>query len=220
MGTTVATNALLERNGEETVLLITKGFKDLLFIGNQARPNIFDIEIVSPSVLYSHIIEVEERVTLVSNPDKTDSVVKGLTGEWVKIIKKLDIELLKKQLQQVPKHIKSVAICLLHSYTFLDHELEIEKLCKKIGFDHIALSSQTSPMIKVVPRGTSTSADAYLTPCIKAYLNSFFAGFDDNIHKTVKVEFMQSDGGLVNVNKFNGFRAILSGPAGFLLSDL
>ncbi len=116
--------------------------------------------------------------------------------------------------------IESVAICFMHAFTYPDHEKQIETLCKTMGFKNITLSSQTSPMIKIVPRGTSTTADAYLTPGIKTYLNSFFSGFDKGIREQVgnkppvKVEFMQSDGGLVNANDFNGFKAILSGPAG------
>ncbi|KAI8924480.1 Hydantoinase B/oxoprolinase-domain-containing protein [Entophlyctis helioformis] len=236
MGTTVATNALLERKGERTALLITAGFKDLLHIGNQSRPNIFDLSINAPDVLYERVIEVDERVTLVGFsavssgmavdvPKDDPSYVKGVTGEWVHILKRPDTAMLEEPLKALIRDgIKSIAICLIHSFTFPDHERQLGDLCKSLGFENVTLSSATMPMIKMVPRGTSTTADAYLTPCIKKYLEGFFAGFDDGIrqssaessegHRGVRVEFMQSDGGLVHVDGFNGFRAILSGPAG------
>lgn len=233
MGTTVATNALLERKGERTALLITKGFKDLLHIGNQARPNIFDISIAAPSVLYESVIEIDERVTLVgyssvssgmevSIPPNDPNYVKGITGEWVHISVRPDMSAIEMQLKELYfTGIRSLAIALMHSYTFPAHELLLGDLATRIGFTYIALSHKTSPMIKIVPRGTSATADAYLTPCIQTYLDGFFSGFDKRINQAgpdgkypVSVQFMQSDGGLVNTNNFNGFRAILSGPAG------
>ena len=233
MGTTVATNALLERKGEPTVLLITKGFQDLLRIGNQARPNLFDLSIKTPDVLFEQVIQVPERVTLVgyssthsgmssvSIPPNDPSFVRGITGEWVHIIEPLNESWMEKELIKVrASGIKSVAICLIHAYTFQKHEERLEEMCRNLGFTQISVSSKTSPMIKIVPRGTSTTADAYLTPGIKTYLNSFFSGFDKGVQEKmngkppVKVEFMQSDGGLVDVHGFNGFKAILSGPAG------
>jgi 5-oxoprolinase (ATP-hydrolysing) len=232
MGTTVATNALLERKGERFVLLITQGFRDLLRIGNQSRPNLFDLSIADPNVLFEDVIEVKERVTLVGYtsvpsgmnveiPKNDPSYIKGITGEWIHVLQKPDLKHLEIQLKLArTRNIKSVAICLLHSYTFQDHEKQIANLCKKLGFENVTLSCETSPMIKIVPRGTSATADAYLTPGIRTYLESFFSGFDDGLLKEkngkppVKVEFMQSDGGLVDAKNFNGFRAILSGPAG------
>ncbi|CAG8570843.1 4023_t:CDS:10 [Paraglomus occultum] len=217
MGTTVATNALLERKGEKCALLITKGFKDLLLIGNQSRPKIFDLAIQKPSVLYEKVVEVDERVSLVGdeafNGNSTD-IVQGLTGEYIKILKKPDHEQVKKDLQDLfDDGFRSLAICLVHSYTFQAHERVIGELASTIGFTHISLSSSIMPMIKIVPRGTSSTADAYLTPCIKKYVNGFVSGFDENLEKNTRLEFMQSDGGLVPVDKFSGFRAILSGPA-------
>lgn len=232
MGTTVATNALLERKGEKTALLITQGFKDLLKIGNQSRPNIFDLSIDKPDVLFERVVEVPERVTLVGYssvqsgmevdiPSGDPTFVQGVTGEWVHILKELDLVYMEKELKKIRlAGIKSVAICLIHSFIFNKHELLLEALSKKLGFSNISVSCKTSPMVKMVPRGTSTTADAYLTPGIKEYLNSFFSGFDEGILEPingkdrVKVEFMQSDGGLVDHKKFNGFKAILSGPAG------
>ncbi|KAI8911035.1 Hydantoinase B/oxoprolinase-domain-containing protein [Gorgonomyces haynaldii] len=231
MGTTVATNALLERKGARTVLLTTKGFKDLLHIGNQSRPDIFDISISKPDVLYEQVLEVDERVTLVGFTAVTDrplvipkddpSYVKGVSGEWVRIIKKPDLTKIEHKLRNLlSMGITSVAICFIHSFTFPEHEILVEQLCRKLGFEHVARSSDTSPMVKMVPRGTSATADGYLTPVIKQYLKSFFSGFDKKIQEKVdgkypvKIEFMQSDGGLVHVDNFDGYRAILSGPAG------
>ncbi|XP_041454379.1 5-oxoprolinase-like isoform X2 [Lytechinus variegatus] len=219
MGTTVATNALLERKGERMALVITKGFRDLLHIGNQARPKIFDLEIVCPEVLYEEVIEVKERMVI--QQDKcglphqefaqtfTSSTSEKLI-EWDPI----DKDTLKADLQRVlDKGIKSLAVVLMHSYMFEDHEREIGELALSMGFTHVSLSGSIMPMVRIVPRGFTACADAYLTPCIKSYLNSFSAGFKDNL-KDTQVLFMQSDGGLTPMDKFNGSRAILSGPAG------
>ncbi|KAG0246141.1 hypothetical protein BGX31_004330 [Mortierella sp. GBA43] len=226
MGTTVATNALLERKGQRCALLISKGFKDLLLIGNQSRPRIFDLSITKPDVLYQAVVEVEERVTLVGytsspmgiveNIDPNDpTYVKGISGEYVHILQKPDLGIVRKQLQDLyDQGFRSIAVCLLHSYTFVEHEQAVGALAKEIGFTDISLSSAIMPMIKMVPRGTSATADAYLTPCIKTYVDGFVSGFDENLTKNVSLQFMQSDGGLVPVNRFSGLRAILSGPAG------
>ncbi|KFH66782.1 5-oxoprolinase (ATP-hydrolysing) [Podila verticillata NRRL 6337] len=226
MGTTVATNALLERKGERCALLITKGFKDLLLIGNQSRPKIFDLSITKPDVLYQTVVEVEERVTLVGytsspmgiveNIDLNDpSYIKGISGEYVHVLQRPDLAKIKGQLQELYQEgYRSIAVCLLHSYTFVDHEQAVGQLAQEIGFTHISLSSAIMPMIKMVPRGTSATADAYLTPCIKTYVDGFVSGFDKNLTKNVSLQFMQSDGGLVPVSHFSGLRAILSGPAG------
>ncbi|KAG0269772.1 hypothetical protein DFQ27_002188 [Actinomortierella ambigua] len=226
MGTTVATNALLERKGERCALLITKGFKDLLLIGNQSRPKIFDLSITKPDVLYQEVVEVEERVTLIgytSSPaglvedvDVNDpNIVKGISGEYVRIMQRPDLSKVRGHLQELYNNgFRSIAVCLLHSYTFADHEQAIGQLAQEIGFTHISLSSSIMPMIKLVPRGTSATADAYLTPCIKTYVDGFVSGFDEHLTKNVSLQFMQSDGGLVPVGHFSGLRAILSGPAG------
>ncbi|KAI9209509.1 Hydantoinase B/oxoprolinase-domain-containing protein [Polychytrium aggregatum] len=226
MGTTVATNALLERKGEPVALLITKGFKDLLKIGNQSRPKIFDLSITMPDVLFEQVVEVDERVTLVGYtstksgmdvvvPEGDARFVKGITGEWVKILQAPDIESIRKDLQHVyDRGIRSVAICLMHAFTYPEHEKKIGEIAKRIGFTHVSLSSEIMPMIKIVARGTSATADAYLTPCLQRYIQGFFSGFDAGIHTNVRVEFMQSDGGLTPVSGFSGFKAILSGPAG------
>lgn len=237
MGTTVATNALLERKGERCALVTTKGFKDCLVIGNQSRPKIFDLAIQKPEVLYQTVLEVDERVTLedfAENPDRetTDvdnatglDLVRGLSGEVIRIIQRPNDSKVRQDLQNLyDQGYRSIAICLMHSYTFPNHEVHVGKIAKDIGFSHISLSSQLLPMIKLVPRATSATADAYLTPEIRRYIDGFSNGFlgglgaeslkCSNGNNAARCEFMQSDGGLVDVSRFSGLRAILSGPAG------
>ncbi|ORY58448.1 Hydantoinase B/oxoprolinase-domain-containing protein [Pseudomassariella vexata] len=225
MGTTVATNALLERRGERTAFVVTKGLKDLLHIGDQSRPKLFDLAINKPDVLYSKVIEVPERVTLEAStecpslPEATiDGVdlVKGITGETVRILQRIDLEETKQALQSAyDEGYRSVAVCLMHSYTFRDHELAVGKLAADIGFTHISLSAELSPVVKMVPRGHSSTADAYLTPEIKRYISGFESGFEADMRSSgCRCEFMQSDGGLVEFEGLSGLRAILSGPAG------
>ncbi|KAJ9159725.1 hypothetical protein P3X46_025204 [Hevea brasiliensis] len=220
MGTTVATNALLERKGERIALCVTRGFKDLLQIGNQARPNIFDLTVSKPSNLYEEIVEVDERVQLVLNEELVDqnsfsaSVVKGVSGELVRVVKPLDEKALKPLLEGLlEKGISCLAVVLLHSYTFPQHEIAVENLAVSLGFRHVSLSSALSPMVRAVPRGLTASVDAYLTPVIKEYLSGFISRFDDGLGK-VNVLFMQSDGGLAPESRFSGHKAVLSGPAG------
>ncbi|KAK4104194.1 putative oxysterol binding protein [Parathielavia hyrcaniae] len=229
MGTTVATNALLERKGEKIALVVTKGFGDCLVIGNQSRPSIFDLAIRKPDVLYSTVVEVEERVTLedyAEDPErrvnKVDvrvgtadaqgaDLVMGLSGEAVRVLRRPDREAVRAQLQRVfDGGIRSVAVCLMHAYTFPDHEALVGELAREIGFRHVSLSHELMPMIKLVPRATSR------------YISGFQQGFEGGLgtksvrqgSKGARCEFMQSDGGLVDVDKFTGLRAILSGPAG------
>ncbi|OGE54653.1 hypothetical protein PENARI_c005G09950 [Penicillium arizonense] len=241
MGTTVATNALLERKGEKIALVVTKGFKDCLLIGNQSRPKIFDLAIKRPDVLYGEVIEVDERVTLedyAEDPQRNttatvpreqtapeDDVVRGLSSEAVRILKRPSESSVRSQLQKVyDSGIRSIAVCFVHGYTFPDHEALVGRVASEIGFQHVSLSHQLMPMIKLVPRTTSACADAYLTPVIKKYISGFQAGFEGGLGsesvkqeggtKGARCEFMQSDGGLVDVDQFSGLRAILSGPAG------
>ncbi|KAJ1955068.1 hypothetical protein EC988_002085, partial [Linderina pennispora] len=222
MGTTVATNALLERKGEPCALVITKGFHDLLKIGNQARPRIFDLSITKPDVLYQDVVEVDERVTLVgytmdprgvhANVDLTNAI-EGKSGEFVEVLTQPDWDAVRQQLQQVyDSGIRSVAVCLMHSYTFVAHEEQVGRIAKELGFTHITLSSSLVPMIKIVPRAHSATADAYLTPGIRRYVDGFAGGFDAGFSQ-IRVDFMQSDGGLAPVDQFSGLQAILSGPA-------
>ncbi|KAL6907019.1 Hydantoinase B/oxoprolinase domain-containing protein [Trichoderma evansii] len=243
MGTTVATNALLERKGEKIAMVVTKGFKDCLTIGNQSRPKIFDLAIRKPDVLYEQVVEIDERVTLedyAEDPERTvteadaqagtkeaegKDLVRGLSGETVRVLRRPEHDDIRKKLQEVyDSGIRSIAVCLMHGYTFPDHEALIGKIAKEIGFQHISLSHVLMPMVKLVPRATSVCADAYLTPAIRKYIDGFQAGFEGGLGtesvkqekgaRGARCEFMQSDGGLVDVDKFTGLKAILSGPAG------
>lgn len=243
MGTTVATNALLERKGERIAMVVTEGFKDVLEIGNQSRPKIFDLAIRKPDVLYEKVLEIDERVTLedyAEDPERKetregvkergdagsdDVLVRGLSGEAVRILRRPDETKIKAQLQELKEDgFKSIAVCLVHGYTFPDHEALVGKLAREVGFEHVSLSHELMPMIKLVPRATSSCADAYLTPAIRKYIDGFSKGFAGGLGtkavkeeagaKAARCEFMQSDGGLVDVDQFSGLRAILSGPAG------
>lgn len=239
MGTTVATNALLERKGKSVALVVSKGFKDCLQIGNQSRPRIFDLAIKRPDVLYEEVVEVDERVTLedyTEDPERSFTttvpheqtppaadVVRGLSCEAVRILKRPCETRVRSQLQAIyNRGFRSIAVCLIHGYTFPDHEALVGRIATEIGFHHVSLSHQLMPMIKLVPRTTSACADAYLTPAIKNYISGFQSGFEGGLGsesvkrqtKGARCEFMQSDGGLVDVDQFSGLRAILSGPAG------
>jgi len=241
MGTTVATNALLERKGEEIALVVTRGFKDCLEIGNQSRPRIFDLAIRKPEVLYKTVVEIDERVTLedyaedpkrerteavaIEKASADDQLVAGLSGETVRILRRPDDDAIRNQLQAVfDQGLKSIAVCLMHSYTYPAHEAAVGRIAREIGFEHVSLSHELMPMIKLVPRATSACADAYLTPAIRKYIEGFQAGFEGGLgtesvkhesgSKGTRCDFMQSDGGLVDVDLFSGLRAILSGPAG------
>ena len=241
MGTTVATNALLERKGERIAMVVTKGFKDCLEIGNQSRPKIFDLAIRKPDVLYEKVIEIDERVTLedyaedperhtteINDLTKKEGLVRGLSSEAVRIVKRPSKDTVRSQLRSLyDDDFRSIAVCLVHGYTFPDHEAMVGQVAHEMGFKHVSLSHQLMPMIKLVPRATSACADAYLTPAIKKYIAGFQAGFEGGLGtesvkregdaegaKGARCEFMQSDGGLVDVDLFSGLRAILSGPAG------
>lgn len=226
MGTTVATNALLERKGEKTALLITKGFKDLLTIGNQSRPSMFSLAIDRPSSLFCWVEEISERVVVDSCPEshlrgkkfespRSLKTVSTASGESVEIISPLDIDEVEKSLKGIKSAgISSLAICLMHSYIFPDHELKIREIAERLGFDKVCLSSSVSSRSKIVPRGNSTVIDAYLTPVINRYLSQFSASFPEMEESGVRLDFMQSDGGLVPSTRLSGLKAILSGPAG------
>ncbi|KAI5866531.1 Hydantoinase B/oxoprolinase-domain-containing protein [Durotheca rogersii] len=224
MGTTVATNALLERKGERSALLITEGFRDALEIGYQARPKLFDLAINKPEVLYSEVVEVEERVTMEDSTKdpfqgiidvNSDSALRvGQSGDIIRILKPLDIDSTRKSLEVLyKKGYRSICICLAHSYSFPDHENAVRDIAQQVGFTSISASASLIPMIKLISRGMSATADAYLTPEIRRYVSNFRRGFKDGLCST-RCQFMQSDGGLVDVEKFSGLRAILSGPAG------
>ncbi|GLT30942.1 hypothetical protein SLA2020_057150 [Shorea laevis] len=217
MGTTVATNALLERKGERIALCVTKGFRDLLQIGDQARPHIFDLTDTKPSNLYEEVVEVDERVELVLEEDKGNkdySFVQGVSGELVRVVKPLNEETMKPLLKGLlDKGISCLAVVLMHSYTYPHHEISVEKLAVSLGFRHVSCSSALTAMVRAVPRGLTASVDAYLTPVVKDYLSGFMSRFDEGLGK-VNVLFMQSDGGLAPESRFSGHKAVLSGPAG------
>ncbi|CAF97977.1 unnamed protein product, partial [Tetraodon nigroviridis] len=219
MGTTVATNALLEREGERTALLVTRGFGDLLHIGTQARPKLFDLEVAVPEVLYEEVVEVDERVVLRQEscqlPRKDPRrVVTGSTGDSLEVWRELDLDKVELDLRGVlSRGITSVAVLLLHSYTWAEHERAVGALARRLGFTQVSLSSEVMPMVRAVPRGYTVCADAYLTPKIHQYLEGFTSGFKGGL-KGVNVLFMQSDGGLTPMDQFCGSRAVLSGPAG------
>jgi 5-oxoprolinase (ATP-hydrolysing) len=218
MGTTVATNALLERKGERIAFLTTTGFGNLQLIGNQSRPKIFDLKIKRPDLLYERVVEIDERVVLVKDHTLKDynpaEVLVGRSHEQLVVEKQVDLEEVKSKLQTLlDAGIKSLAVAFLHSYTYPVHEEQVKQLASEMGFEQVSISSEIMPMIRAVPRGGTTCVDAYLTPVIKRYLKSFSQGFDEGLAK-VNVSFMQSDGGLTPMANFLGNKAILSGPAG------
>ena len=193
MGTTVATNALLERKGEPTLLVISKGFKDALRIAYQNRPRLFDRHIVLPELLYSATIEATERM--------------GADGE---VVEALNESLLKTELlAQYSRGLRSVAIVFLHGYRYTQHELVAERIAREVGFTQISVSHKTSPMMKLISRGDTTVVDAYLSPILRRYVQQVAGDMPG-----VKVFFMQSSGGLTDAHAFQGKDAILSGPAG------
>ena len=198
MGTTVATNALLERQGERTLLAITQGLGDILRIGYQQRPKLFALDIQLPDILYSNVIEIEERMSA--------------QGEC---IKPLDIAKTKKQLQEAfDQGYRAIAIVLLHGYRYHENESTIKNIAQGMGFEQISLSHEVSPLMKIVPRGDTTVVDAYLSPILRRYVNQVETALGAQSEKTNKLMFMQSSGGLTDARFFQGKDAILSGPAG------
>ena len=219
MGTTIATNALLERKGTETALVVTKGFRDILHIGNQSRPDLFDLSVHIPENLYSNVVEVDERIVLdndkccleLNNKYQCQTTV---TGHQVYIMQPINESEVREDLTKLlNKGIESIAVIFLHSYIYPAHEITVGRIALEVGFRNVSLSSKVIAMRKAVPRGFTACADAYLTPGIREYVESFSNGFDNNLND-VNVLFMQSDGGLTPMSEFFGSRAILSGPAG------
>lgn len=198
MGTTVATNALLERKGERTVFVTTKGFGDVLRIGYQNRPNIFDLNIQLPEMLYEQVIEIDERI--------------DVHGE---VLRSLDIADARAQLQAAyDDGIRSVAIALLHGYQYTQHEKALAILAEEIGFTQISVSYEVSPLMKLVPRGDTTVVDAYLSPVLRRYVDQVSTEMSTADKSFDRLMFMQSNGGLTDAKLFRGKDAILSGPAG------
>ncbi|HEY8357432.1 MAG TPA: hydantoinase B/oxoprolinase family protein [Ramlibacter sp.] len=193
MGTTVATNALLERKGEGTLLVTTRGFRDALRIAYQNRPRLFDRHIVLPELLYSEVLEAQERI--------------GAHGE---VVQALDAGHRRLGLQDAyTRGLRSVAIVFMHGYRYTAHEVAACKIAFQIGFTQISTSHQTSPMMKFVSRGDTTVVDAYLSPILRRYVEQVAGEMPG-----VKLFFMQSSGGLTDAHAFQGKDAILSGPAG------
>ena len=196
MGTTVATNALLERTGERTVLVITQGFADALRIGYQNRPRIFDRRITLPEQLAQRVIEVDERVAA----DGT-------------VLRPPDLDRLAVALREAyADGFRAVAVVCLHSHLYPAHEQAVGALAAELGFPQVSLSSEVSPLMKLVPRGDTCVVDAYLTPILRRYVDRVAAALPG-----VRLMFMQSNGGLAEARHFRGKDAILSGPAGGLV---
>src|SRR5882724_2879852 len=194
MGTTVATNALLERKGDRTLLVTTKGFADQLRIAYQNRPDIFARHIVLPEMLYESVIEVAERVT-----------AEG------KVLTAVDLAGARQGLAEAfARGIRSVAILFLHGYRHTAHERDVAALAREIGFTQISVSHEVSPLMKYVGRGDTTVVDAYLSPILRRYVAQVAA----DLPREARLMFMQSNGGLADAARFQGKDSILSGPAG------
>jgi 5-oxoprolinase (ATP-hydrolysing) len=223
IGTTIATNALLEGKGEKFALLTTKGFKDVCTIGDQTRPKLFDLNIKKSKALHALSVEIDERVTVEDydlNPFPQDknrelndpALVRTTSGEIVRVIKPLDLIEVRETLENLKlRGFTSLAIALMHSYIFPDHERQVADLAQEMGFTYIVSSALNSPVIKLLRRSNAASTEAYLGPIIQAYVANFQAGF-----KVLpeRVDFICSDGSLRNADKFGGNDALLSGPAG------
>jgi 5-oxoprolinase (ATP-hydrolysing) len=193
MGTTVATNALLERKGAPTVLAITAGLGDALRIAYQNRPDIFARHIVLPEQLYGHVVEVEERLRADGTVDRP-----------------LDMATTRAALESAfDRGYRCVAVVLMHGWRFPQHEAAVAAIARDVGFTQVSVSHAVSPLMKIVGRGDTTVVDAYLSPILRAYVDRVAAATG-----SVRLMFMQSNGGLVDAHRFQGKDAILSGPAG------
>ncbi len=201
MGTTVATNALLERKGERTALVITRGFGDALRIGYQNRPKLFVRRIELPTLLYERVIEVDERI--------------GARGDPVR---PLDLAAARRELAAAREAgIEAVAIVLMHGYRFPQHERALAELARELGFAQVSTSHEVSPLMKLVSRGDTTVVDAYLSPILRRYVGQVeheLRGEGGEARHLPRLQFMQSSGGLTDAHRFQGKDAILSGPAG------
>ncbi len=197
MGTTIATNALLERKGEPTLLAITQGLGDVIEIGTQARPDTFALNIEKPAPLYADVIEIAERV-------RADGMIEQA----------LDIEQSRRSLEaSYASGLRSVAIVLMHAYLYPEHERQLAAIAREVGFTQVSTSHEVSPLSKIVPRGETSVVDAYLTPILRAYVDRVAGAFEDR-RAPGQLLFMQSSGGLTDAATFRGRDAILSGPAG------
>ena len=194
MGTTVATNALLERKGERTALLVTRGFKDALRIGYQNRPRLFDRHIVLPTQLYETVVELDERMSA--------------HGE---LLVPLEESAVRGELERLhASGLRCIAIVLMHAYRYPAHEVRVAALAREVGFTQVSTSHETAALMKFVSRGDTTVADAYLSPILRRYVDLVTRALGAD----VPLSFMQSNGGLIAANLFQGKDSILSGPAG------
>ncbi|MDP3676196.1 MAG: hydantoinase B/oxoprolinase family protein [Novosphingobium sp.] len=194
MGTTVATNALLERKGERCALAITAGFGDALRIGTQARPDIFARHIVLPEQLYESVVEIDERI--------------GADGE---VVRTLDFASTRARLAEFQRQgFDALAIVLVHGWRFSEHEAQVAAVARELGFAQISVSHEVAPLIKLIPRGDTTVVDAYLSPVLRRYVERVRGG----LAAGTPLHFMQSNGGLAEATAFRGKDAVLSGPAG------
>src|SRR6187551_917015 len=204
MGTTVATNALLERKGDRTLLVTTKGFRDALRIGYQARPKIFAKQIIKPEMLFERVLEVDERV-------RADGTVE----------RELDLAPVRAELERaMADGIKAVAIVFMHAYRYPEHEQTVAALARDMGFAQVSVSHEVSPLIKLVGRGDTTVVDAYLSPILRRYVAQVATDMQAgrNEASDLRLMFMMSSGGLTAAELFQGKDAILSGPAGGVVS--
>ena len=194
MGTTVATNALLERKGERLALAITRGFGDALRIGYQARPEIFARHIVLPAMLYEAVAEIDERI--------------GADGS---VVRPLDEGQARAELERLREEgFEALAIVLMHGWRFTDNEARLADIARELGFPQVSVSHEVAPLIKLVGRGDTTVVDAYLSPILRRYVDRVASGLGES----ARLQFMQSNGGLTEAKAFRGKDAILSGPAG------
>ncbi len=193
MGTTVATNALLERKGTPSGLIITRGFRDLLEIGTQARPELFNLNVHKPELLYDHVVELDARI--------------GPDGSILSAPQDADVTEACAELRR--RGLESVAIVVIHAYANPELELRIGRACEEAGFSHVALSHEVASELGMLARGDTASIDAYLTPLIRNYLEALHAELPGS-----SLRIMQSSGGLTDAARFRGPHAILSGPAG------
>jgi 5-oxoprolinase (ATP-hydrolysing) len=193
LGTTRGTNALLTRQGAATAFVTTRGFGDILSIGCQNRPRLFDLAIRKPDPLYCEVVEIDERVT-----------AEG------KVLRAPDPEAVRRQLTALRRRgIESLAVCLLHAWMNPEHELHIGRVARELGFSEISLSSRVAPLVKIVPRGDTTVVDAYLNPVLRAYIEGLRRALGNG-----RLQIITSAGGLVDADSFVGKDSILSGPAG------
>jgi 5-oxoprolinase (ATP-hydrolysing) len=200
MGTTVATNALLERKGDRTLLITTRGFRDALRIGYQARPKIFAKEIIKPDMLFERVIEIDERV-------RADGAVEQTP----------DLAAIEPELRRAHDDgIRAAAIVFMHAYRYPEHEKQVAELARRI-FPQVSVSHEVSPLIKFVGRGDTTVVDAYLSPILRRYVERVATELDAR-RSSAKLMFMMSSGGLTAADLFQGKDAILSGPAGGVVS--